>query len=56
MDLELFILTRKSRQFAARYERINSLEYGQKAGRRLGLTIRRLPGGPFLSKERGGTF
>jgi len=42
---------KKNQQFTIPYDRINSLEYGQKAGRRLGLAIAVTPVA-LLSKKR----
>ena len=51
-DEKVFVFTYKKSKFQVPYERVNSLEYGQKAGRRIGLAIALSPLALFSKKRR----
>jgi len=50
-DEKQLLFSNKKQQFTIPYDRVNSLEYGQKAGRRVGLAIAVTPVA-LLSKKR----
>lgn len=51
-DEKVFIFEYKKERFTIPYDRVNSLEYGQKAGRRLGLAIAVTPLALFSKKRK----
>ena len=51
-DEKVFVFTYKGGELKIPYDRINDLEYGQKAGRRLGLAIAVSPLALFSKKRR----
>lgn len=51
-DEKVFVFTYKGGELKVPYERVNDLEYGQKAGRRLGLAIAISPLALFSKKRR----
>jgi hypothetical protein len=51
-DEKSFIFTYKDGKLAIPYDRINDLEYGQKAGRRIGLAIAISPWFTAVKKEK----
>ncbi len=51
-DEKIFVFTYKGGELKIPYDRVNDLEYGQKAGRRLGLAIAVSPLALFSKKRR----
>src|ERR1700676_4321018 len=51
-DEKIFVFTYKDGKLAVPYDRINDLEYGQKAGRRLGLALTISPWLLFSKKRK----
>ena len=51
-DEKIFVFTYKGGELKVPYDRVNDLEYGQKAGRRLGLAIAVSPLALFSKKRR----